>query len=332
MHISFASIISSSLLAASFVAAKGQIAQVVDASNFCIFLPPTDSTDRSISNTEWEGNAFCMGSTPKAVGAEAIPSGLIQSAHFVATDAYVQVTGQIDPTKGNLDPKDDGGQFDVRAPIGSSCAGWQYYVNLIEPVNNVYCMRCCNDTVNCNRGISQKGCARVIPGDFSGPMSVGGAAPAAPPTTPTTPTVSAAPVTHTTVAAAPVASSAAATPAASSSSAAPAAHSSSAAASNVAATTSASSSPSSSSSSSSAAASSSSASPSAQSSQVANSHPLTTSSVNGANSASSTSTSNINGLNNGSISAQSVSSGAGITTPNVVALAAVIAGFGILVV
>ncbi|KAF7723398.1 hypothetical protein EC973_002042 [Apophysomyces ossiformis] len=167
----------------SLVQAKGQVAQVVDSTNFCIFLPPTDSTDRNISDTEWDANAFCMGNTPKATGADQLPSGFITSAHYVATDDYVQVTGQMDPAKANLNTTDEGGQYDIKAPNGSSCAGWSYYVNLIEPINSIYCIRCCNDTTNCNRGISQDGCRRVVPGDYSGPS--GGSAPTANPTTTT---------------------------------------------------------------------------------------------------------------------------------------------------
>ncbi|KAI8365956.1 uncharacterized protein BYT42DRAFT_483351, partial [Radiomyces spectabilis] len=161
------SIVASVSLLASMVNAFGQVAQVVDATNFCVFLPPTDSADRNIADTEWNAQAFCMGNTPKATNAGKIPAGFIQSAHFVATDKYVQVTGQIDPTKANLDVNDDGGQYDIKAPDGSSCAGWKYYVNLIEPTGRTYCMRCCNDDRTCNRGISEKGCAHIIPGDYS---------------------------------------------------------------------------------------------------------------------------------------------------------------------
>lgn len=143
----FTSLVAAIGLIATSVNASGMIAQVVDATNFCVFLPPSDSTDRIISNTEWNANAFCMGSTPGATGAEKLPSGFITSAHYVKTDAYVQVTGQMDYTKANLVGTDEGGQMDVRAPMGSSCAGWDYYVNLIEPVSNTYCMRCC---VSCN--------------------------------------------------------------------------------------------------------------------------------------------------------------------------------------
>jgi len=156
-------------LAVTAAASAQQIAQVVDSTNFCVFLPPAGATDVNISDTEGSATAYCMGSTPQATGAGKLPSGFILSAHYVSTSAYVQITGQIDPSKAGLNPADDGGQYDVRAPVGSQCAGWTYYVNLIEPSGNDFCIRCCNDTTNCNRGISQAGCARIVPGDYSGP-------------------------------------------------------------------------------------------------------------------------------------------------------------------
>ncbi|KAI9472281.1 MAG: hypothetical protein EXX96DRAFT_583516 [Benjaminiella poitrasii] len=159
------------LFASSLVNASGQIAQVIDATDFCIFLPPSNSTNRNIADTEWNANAFCLGTVPLATGAEKLPTGFITSAHYVKTDTYVQVTGQMDYTKAKLNKSDQGGQYDIKAPIGSSCTGWSYYVNLVEPISNTYCIRCCNDTKTCNRGISEKGCAHIIPGDYSGPGS-----------------------------------------------------------------------------------------------------------------------------------------------------------------
>lgn len=169
MLVRFTSIAATISLLVATVSAKGQIAQVVDANNFCMFLPPSDSKNRIIADTEWNANAFCLGNNPLATGAEKLASGFIKSAHYVKTDKYVQVTGQMDYTKENLVGTDGGGQMDVRAPMGSSCAGWKFYVNLIEPESNTYCMRCCNDDRSCNRGISEKGCAHIIPGDYSGP-------------------------------------------------------------------------------------------------------------------------------------------------------------------
>lgn len=156
-------------VAMAAAASAQQVAQIVDSSNFCIFLPPVGSADVNIADTETYATVRCMGNTPEATGAGTLPSGFILSAHYVSTSAYVQITGQIDPSKAGLNVTDDGGQYDIKAPDGSSCAGWQYYVNLIEPSGNDYCIRCCNDTTNCNRGISQAGCARIVPGDYSGP-------------------------------------------------------------------------------------------------------------------------------------------------------------------
>ncbi|KAG2202936.1 hypothetical protein INT47_008968 [Mucor saturninus] len=174
MFIRFTSIVCVINILSIAVNAKGQIAQVVDANDFCVFLPPSDSTNRIISDTEWNANAFCLGNTPLATNAEKLPAGFIKSAHYLKTDTYVQVTGQMDYTKANLVGTDGGGQMDVRAPMGSSCAGWKFYVNLIEPTTNTYCMRCCNDDRTCNRGISEKGCAHIIPGDYSGPNGSSG--------------------------------------------------------------------------------------------------------------------------------------------------------------
>ncbi|KAI9280084.1 hypothetical protein BY458DRAFT_501322 [Sporodiniella umbellata] len=169
MLVKFSVVFSAVSLLISTVSASGQIIQIVDSTNFCTFLPPSSETDRVISDTEYNANAFCMGSTPKATGAEKIPTGFIQSAHYVKTDNYVQITGQIDPSKANLISTDDGGQYDIRAPMGASCVDWDYFINLIEPSGRDYCIRCCNNPTDCNRGISEKGCGRLVPGDYSGP-------------------------------------------------------------------------------------------------------------------------------------------------------------------
>ncbi|KAG2188982.1 hypothetical protein INT44_004124 [Umbelopsis vinacea] len=153
----------------SVVAGSGQTVEIVNSSNFCFFLPPPGSSDMNISDNEGDAVAYCKGSTPKASDSNTFPSGFILSAHVVTTSDYIQVTGQIDPTKAGLNANDDGGQYDIMAPKGATCAGYDYFVNLVEPSGNDYCIRCCNTETNCNRGISQDGCARVVPGDYSGP-------------------------------------------------------------------------------------------------------------------------------------------------------------------
>ncbi|CAO3693933.1 unnamed protein product [Rhizopus stolonifer] len=171
MFIRLASVVSATFILISCVNASGQIIQIVDESSFCTFLPPKDETDRNISDSETEANAFCIGSTPLALGAEKLSPGFILSAHYVKTDNYVQITGLMNPALENLIGTDEGGQYDIKAPNGASCAGWDYFVNLVEPAGNDYCIRCCNNNSDCNRGISEQGCERIVPGDYSGPSN-----------------------------------------------------------------------------------------------------------------------------------------------------------------
>ncbi|KAG2174273.1 hypothetical protein INT43_004296 [Umbelopsis isabellina] len=156
-------------LAAATVASAQQIVQIVDSTDFCLFMPTPGQEDMNISDSEQDATVYCLGNAPDATGAGKLPSGFILSAHYVSTSDYVQITGQINPAAAGLNVTDDGGQYDVAAPNGASCSGYQYFVQLIEPSGNDYCIRCCNSATDCNRGISEAGCARIVPGDFSGP-------------------------------------------------------------------------------------------------------------------------------------------------------------------
>lgn len=128
---------------------------------------------RNIASTEYMGNVFCTGNTPKAQSAGPLADGFILSAHYSQTKDFVQVTGQIDPAKMNLNVTDEGGQYDIAMPKQASCAGWKHFVNLIEPLGHTYCIRCCHSKEHCNRGISSSGCAHIVEGDYSGPYNPG---------------------------------------------------------------------------------------------------------------------------------------------------------------
>lgn len=128
---------------------------------------------RNIASTEYMGNVFCTGNTPKAQSAGPLADGFILSAHYSQTKDFVQVTGQIDPAKMNLNVTDEGGQYDIAMPKQASCAGWKHFVNLIEPLGHTYCVRCCHSKDHCNRGISSTGCAHIVEGDYSGPYNPG---------------------------------------------------------------------------------------------------------------------------------------------------------------
>ncbi|KAG2188570.1 hypothetical protein INT44_001325, partial [Umbelopsis vinacea] len=142
----------------------------VTANSFCLFMPKTPG--ETIAASEATAIAFCN-NTASAPGAKALPKGFIKSTHFLSGKGegkYVQYTGSIDNSKYSLDPKDGGGQYDDHGngkPINSSCIGYPYFVELIEPNDSRYCVRCCEVYADCNAGRSEYGCARIAPGDFS---------------------------------------------------------------------------------------------------------------------------------------------------------------------
>ncbi|KAF9393205.1 hypothetical protein CPC16_002573 [Podila verticillata] len=148
-------------------AKKGQIAAVESADNFCFFLPPQDS-NRNISDNEDKAIAFCTKKLDNAPGAQLFPEGFIQSAHFKRDTEkdWVQVTGKMVPKNYALNKKDGGGQYDVKAPVGAMCAGYKYFVNMVEPDGSIYCMRCCATKEDCPVGKSTYGCKSVIGGTY----------------------------------------------------------------------------------------------------------------------------------------------------------------------
>ncbi|KAF9925519.1 hypothetical protein FBU30_004683 [Linnemannia zychae] len=141
---------------------SGQIAQVESSDNFCFFLPPKEGGD--ISDNEDRAVAFCTKPMSKAPGARIFPEGFIQSAHFKEDKEkdWVQVTGKMAPKIYALSKKDGGGQYDIKAPVGSACAGYKYYVNMVEPDGSIFCMRCCQTKEDCPVGKSTYGCKGVL--------------------------------------------------------------------------------------------------------------------------------------------------------------------------
>lgn len=146
-------------------ARPGQIVTVESADVFCSFLPTLPG--QSISDSEGSAIAFCTEDSTNAPGAITFPTGFIKSAHFSKTDTYVQITGTMDGSKYHLDPSDGGGQYDTNAPAGAICTGYKNFVNLVEPDNGLYCIRCCQNTGECDVGKSTIGCATIVPGDYS---------------------------------------------------------------------------------------------------------------------------------------------------------------------
>ncbi|KAF9934774.1 hypothetical protein FBU30_000068 [Linnemannia zychae] len=146
----------------------GQTGTIVDQNDYCIFLPPTYGGD--IAANEDRAIAFCTkANMAGAPGAKVIPEGFIESAHFSrnTTAGWVQITGRIDRSKYGLSPKDGGGQYDMRAPVGASFTGYNAFVQLTEPDSEIFCIRACATKADCPVNKSTHGCVRVLGGDYS---------------------------------------------------------------------------------------------------------------------------------------------------------------------
>ncbi|ORZ01645.1 hypothetical protein BCR43DRAFT_454292 [Syncephalastrum racemosum] len=146
--------------------------QITSDTNFCLFMTPQPGLE--VATNEENGIPFCTQANG-VPNAKTFPEGFITTAHYEQSTTYVQVTGFFDHTKYGYADDDGGGQYDSHGngkPIAASCVGYPYFVSLLEPSNNRFCIRCCQQEDDCPTGRSQYGCLRVIPGDYTqGPSS-----------------------------------------------------------------------------------------------------------------------------------------------------------------
>ncbi|KAK3815448.1 MAG: hypothetical protein J3Q66DRAFT_402411 [Benniella sp.] len=151
--------------ATGFCKVTNKTVAVESDSRFCLLLPPypctyvSDNLDRSIS--------FCTSGISDIPNAKTFPDDFIQSAHYLKqTDRYVQVTGRIDRREYGLHSDDSGGQNDPKHPVGALCRNYPYFVQFIEPNDNIYCLRCCKNRSDCPIDRSGEGCRAVIGGNY----------------------------------------------------------------------------------------------------------------------------------------------------------------------
>ncbi|KAI9277567.1 hypothetical protein BY458DRAFT_453138 [Sporodiniella umbellata] len=141
---------------------RGYSIQLQSDSQFCSFMPPHPGDD--VGGTEENGIPMCTSSN---LGGKQFPSGFIKSSHYLKSSNYVQVTGTIDRSKYKLSSSDGGGQYDNKDISGVTCNGYKYFVNLIEPDVNIFCIRCCKNQSDCKLGLSTYGCERIVPGNYN---------------------------------------------------------------------------------------------------------------------------------------------------------------------
>ncbi|GAA5855159.1 hypothetical protein JCM5353_005898, partial [Sporobolomyces roseus] len=84
-----------------------QTAIINSVDDFCLWAPP--EAGEEVGNVEGEMVAWC---TKEGHGTRIIPEGALTGVQFMRTPHYVQVVGQIDQSKINIDPTDYGGEMD----------------------------------------------------------------------------------------------------------------------------------------------------------------------------------------------------------------------------
>ncbi|KAF9351055.1 hypothetical protein BGX26_010845 [Mortierella sp. AD094] len=156
-----------SVVSASPPGVTGNTVAILNAAKFCIFLPPIYGSQ--ISSYETNAVAFCRSPYKAASNDGYLPSGFIQSAHYLknAQRQYVQVTGRIRRSRYGLSSRDEGGQYDYRVLTGAKCLGYNYFVELVEPDVQRYCLRCCKYRSDCPTYKSTLGCKDAIGGNYS---------------------------------------------------------------------------------------------------------------------------------------------------------------------
>jgi hypothetical protein len=154
------------LSATGFSEPTSKTVTVESNSRFCLFLPPYPGG--GISENEYRSISFCTEPIDAIPYAKIFPKGFIQSAHYRRRESrYVQITGTIDRDAYKLSKHDEGGQNDPNAPPGAKCLGYPYFVQLLEPDEQIFCLRCCKNKSDCPTDRSEDGCRAVISGDYS---------------------------------------------------------------------------------------------------------------------------------------------------------------------
>ncbi|KAG0017557.1 hypothetical protein BGZ82_000721 [Podila clonocystis] len=148
-------------------------AVVRSKADFCLFLPPSCGQGGIAANGH-RAIAFCTKQftlyTPTYVyQSKLFPTDFIRTANFRSNTQrkWVQVTGSIRREKYCLRRHDQGGQNDKWHPSGANCDGYPHFVELVEPNENIYCIRCCMIASDCPTTMDTKGCKAVIRGDYS---------------------------------------------------------------------------------------------------------------------------------------------------------------------
>ncbi|KAI8606554.1 hypothetical protein EDD21DRAFT_281694, partial [Dissophora ornata] len=139
----------------------GKTVGIESDTSFCMFLPPRYGEQFAL--TLDSATAYCTNPSPLGVTiAQDFPPNFMLSHTFTsnATAGYVQVTGTMDPFSGFRDPTflDHGGVVDMKVNLGSSCFGYNSFVQMANPHFEYFCIRCCTNASDCPSDLWDSGC------------------------------------------------------------------------------------------------------------------------------------------------------------------------------
>ncbi|KAJ7635271.1 hypothetical protein FB45DRAFT_1057141 [Roridomyces roridus] len=160
-------------------AAADNTVSITSSDDFCMIIPRNPHTN--IGDSEHPGGmqTFCSSAGHYSSRQGTLPNNFWSNVAFkkgvgAGGGKFVQLTGCIQPkTCTQLNPTDDGGQYDSSGgeggrgnPEGSTCIGYNHYVEIVEPGENRACIRCCDDPADCLTSQDTSGCPDVIAGDY----------------------------------------------------------------------------------------------------------------------------------------------------------------------
>ncbi|KAF9082069.1 hypothetical protein BGX27_004654 [Mortierella sp. AM989] len=157
-----------SVVLASHRLPKGRVIAIKDAAEYCILLPPVYGG--RISDYSHNAVSYCklpMESAPSR--SRELHEDFGMSVTWYKQDGergYEQITGVFNRKVYGFSKRDAGGQYDSRHPSGSRCAGYKYFVQLVEPDVGLFCLRCCHNKEDCPTDKPTLGCRVVIPGGY----------------------------------------------------------------------------------------------------------------------------------------------------------------------
>ncbi|KAF7377924.1 hypothetical protein MSAN_00216200 [Mycena sanguinolenta] len=160
-------------------AAPDNTVSVTSTTNYCMIMPRTAHTNIGDSEQTGGMQSYCSASAHSSPSQGTLPGNFWSNVAFESGNGmngkrYAQLTGCINPgSLDRLNAGDGGGQYDSSGgaggsgnPQGSACAGYNHYVELVEPGSNRACIRCCDDPADCPTNKDTQGCPAVISGNY----------------------------------------------------------------------------------------------------------------------------------------------------------------------